>query len=293
MENLVQIIRSLHIALHLFLATAFVFCGVSQADTKGFVSCKEVVVYKEAPNFAGDRTLLGRLSKNTSVSISEESNGEYLVNGGGLHGYVETYCVTHGTPTPASLTADIKKTVQEAQQQLQVLGYPVGSVDGVMGAKAIAVLRKFQSDHGLPVTGQLDRKTLDALNVQTKKLEEEQWNRALKLDSVDAYLNYYKQFPDTWRLAVLQGTLEAEIVGRLGENGFQNEVLVRMNGSDVCTISVAEAMKWNIVARKPVVSGVDQVSQRAPIPNARIVMLKGPDKIVSIDTNAKVDSGER
>jgi hypothetical protein len=32
-----------------------------------------------------------------------------------------------------------------------------------MGAKAIAALKKFQSDHGLPVTGLLDRKTLDTL----------------------------------------------------------------------------------------------------------------------------------
>ena len=33
-----------------------------------------------------------------------------------------------------------------------------------MGARAIAALRKFQADHSLPVTGQLDGNTLDALN---------------------------------------------------------------------------------------------------------------------------------
>jgi peptidoglycan hydrolase-like protein with peptidoglycan-binding domain len=34
-----------------------------------------------------------------------------------------------------------------------------------MGARAIAALKKFQSDHGLPATGQLDRETLDALTI--------------------------------------------------------------------------------------------------------------------------------
>ena len=163
-----RIIRLLSIALCAFPAAAFGFSGISKADTKGFVSCKEAVVYKEAPLFAGDRTLLGKLSRNTSVSISEETSGEYLVSGGGLHGYIQTFCVTLGTPAPATSTAATKnKTVQKAQQ------HPA-----------------------------------------TKESEEEQWERASKLDSVDGYLNYYKQFPDTSRLAVLQGTLEAVIGGK-------------------------------------------------------------------------------
>jgi TPR repeat protein len=36
-----------------------------------------------------------------------------------------------------------------------------------MGARAIAALKKFQADHSLPATGQLDRKTLDALSAKT------------------------------------------------------------------------------------------------------------------------------
>jgi hypothetical protein len=65
---------------------------------------------------------------------------------------------------PAASTAAAKKTIQAAQERLLALGYQPGSADGVMGARAIAALKKFQSDHGLPVTGQLDRKTLDVLN---------------------------------------------------------------------------------------------------------------------------------
>ena len=93
-----RIIRLFRIALCVVAVNAIALCGVSNADTKGFVSCKEVVVYKEGPHFAGGRTLLGKLGKNTVVSISKDSDSEYLVSGGGLQGYVQTYCVTLGTP---------------------------------------------------------------------------------------------------------------------------------------------------------------------------------------------------
>jgi hypothetical protein len=53
---------------------------------------------------------------------------------------------------PAASTAPAKKTIQAAQERLLALGYQPGSADGVMGARAIAALKKFQSDRGLPVT---------------------------------------------------------------------------------------------------------------------------------------------
>ena len=64
----------------------------------------------------------------------------------------------------AAPTAAAKKTIQAAQERLLVLGYQPGAADGVMGAKGIAALKKFQADRSLPITGQLDRKTLDALD---------------------------------------------------------------------------------------------------------------------------------
>ena len=74
---------------------------------------------------------------------------------------------------PATSTAAAKKTIQGAQERLLTLGYQPGAADGVMGAKAIAALKKFQSDHSLPVTGQLDRKTLDALNAKPAEVATE------------------------------------------------------------------------------------------------------------------------
>jgi hypothetical protein len=70
---------------------------------------------------------------------------------------------------PATSTAPTKTTIQAAQKRLLALGYQCGTADGVMGARAVAALRKFQADRSLPVTGQLDRKTLDALNAEVAK----------------------------------------------------------------------------------------------------------------------------
>jgi ankyrin repeat protein len=83
---------------------------------------------------------------------------------------VVSACLLTGTPAygqaataPATSTAAAKKTIQGAQERLLALGYQPGAADGVMGAKAITALKKFQSDHSLPATGLLDRTTLDAL----------------------------------------------------------------------------------------------------------------------------------
>jgi len=68
------------------------------------------------------------------------------------------------TTAPATSAAAAKKTIQLAQDRLLALGYLFGTADGVMGEKTTAALKNFQSAHGLPVTGQLDRKTLAALD---------------------------------------------------------------------------------------------------------------------------------
>ena len=86
-------------------------------------------------------------------------------------------------------TATTKKGVQEAQQRLQkALRYQPGPADGVMGARAIAALKKFQSDHHLPVTGTLDQKTLDTLKVTTPPGVEAQFPDVLQGKLSLAYL---------------------------------------------------------------------------------------------------------
>ncbi len=53
--------------------------------------------------------------------------------------------------------------VYKAQKKLQSLGYKVGSPDGVFGKKTANALRLFQTRHGLPRTGKLDKQTKSLL----------------------------------------------------------------------------------------------------------------------------------
>jgi localization factor PodJL len=42
-------------------------------------------------------------------------------------------------------------------------GYYSGRIDGVMGPETRAAIRSFQSHQGLPVTGQIDSRLINAL----------------------------------------------------------------------------------------------------------------------------------
>lgn len=54
--------------------------------------------------------------------------------------------------------------VREAQTELKRQGFYYGEVDGENGAETSAAIRRFQIRNGLEVTGQLNEKTLDALD---------------------------------------------------------------------------------------------------------------------------------
>jgi len=59
--------------------------------------------------------------------------------------------------TEAAQTVD--PAVYQVQKTLKELGYDPGLPDGVWGKKTTAAVKSFQSDNGLPVTGQLDART--------------------------------------------------------------------------------------------------------------------------------------
>ncbi len=54
------------------------------------------------------------------------------------------------------------------QTKLVDQGYYHGQVDGVIGSGTIEAVRKFQTDHGLPRTGKIDPKLLNALGINYK-----------------------------------------------------------------------------------------------------------------------------
>jgi len=54
------------------------------------------------------------------------------------------------------------------QSKLAQQSYYRGPIDGVIGSGSLQAIRRFQSDHGLPVTGRIDPKLLKALGVEYK-----------------------------------------------------------------------------------------------------------------------------
>lgn len=60
--------------------------------------------------------------------------------------------------------------VLELQDVLVFLGYSAGTPDGIFGRSWVQVLRRFQQDQGLPVTGEVREDTADALNAAVADL---------------------------------------------------------------------------------------------------------------------------
>jgi ligand-binding sensor domain-containing protein len=55
--------------------------------------------------------------------------------------------------------------VKRVQEALKLEGYDVGTPDGVAGTRTVTAIRKYQTDKGIPVTGQIDSATLSALGL--------------------------------------------------------------------------------------------------------------------------------
>lgn len=68
----------------------------------------------------------------------------------------------------ASAEGSSDGTIRSAQQALSDLGFDPGPVDGLMGPKTAAAIRKFQGSNGLRSTGRLDSATVAALHLPEK-----------------------------------------------------------------------------------------------------------------------------
>jgi predicted component of type VI protein secretion system len=64
---------------------------------------------------------------------------------------------------PTALTPQSDPVVRQIQGILQERGYAPGPLDGVLGKKTRAALRRFQRDHRLSVTGEIDAATKSVL----------------------------------------------------------------------------------------------------------------------------------
>jgi hypothetical protein len=78
-----------------------------------------------------------------------------------------------GTP---ELSKNDMRVVEEA---LEAKGYEVGRVDGIADDSARQAIRSFQEDNGLPITGMVDQRTADKLDVRISKSgssQSDHWN---------------------------------------------------------------------------------------------------------------------
>lgn len=66
---------------------------------------------------------------------------------------------------PALKSGDSGALVEHLQRELKRLGYPVGGVDKKYGKLTTAAVLAFQSENGLPVTGDADSETMSRLGV--------------------------------------------------------------------------------------------------------------------------------
>ena len=62
-------------------------------------------------------------------------------------------------------TSDYSETIVAVQKELAKLGYYNGPIDGTVGPQTETAIRWFQSVEKLPVTGQIDDPTLQALRI--------------------------------------------------------------------------------------------------------------------------------
>ena len=75
----------------------------------------------------------------------------------------ETVIAQTSTDTPANTQPLSSRDVLNLQLRLQTLGYYNQAVDGIYGDDTVDALKRFQEDEGLPVTGVVDRLTVDRL----------------------------------------------------------------------------------------------------------------------------------
>jgi peptidoglycan hydrolase-like protein with peptidoglycan-binding domain len=69
------------------------------------------------------------------------------------------------TGTMKQEKTDTKAMTKEVQQALKEKGDDPGTIDGIMGRKTRAAIRKFQKTNGIEVTGTVDKQTAEKLGL--------------------------------------------------------------------------------------------------------------------------------
>jgi hypothetical protein len=107
-----------------------------------------------APSTTADKSMANKPQASGTASYSATTNAQQAQKAPEKQG-----------PSMSSENSS-DSTVRSAQQALNDRGYDAGPVDGMMGPKTEAAIRKFQSATGLPKTGHLDSATIAALHIE-------------------------------------------------------------------------------------------------------------------------------
>lgn len=131
-----------------------------------------------ADNDTQARPMTGK-EKATAIGAGTGAVAGAVVGGpvGAVVGGVAGGVIGHeGTDARGRVNADDSRTsspsmasdssVANAQNALNSQGYNAGSADGRMGPTTRSAIMKFQADHNLPQTGNLDSATMNALNAK-------------------------------------------------------------------------------------------------------------------------------
>ncbi len=88
--------------------------------------------------------------------------------------------VTAGGPNPVVVVPPEDRDVRVAQVALQAAGYNPGPRKGILNGTTQEAIAAFQRDHGLPITGMLDRNTFEHLKSVSGVTTDEHGNGILK-----------------------------------------------------------------------------------------------------------------
>lgn len=105
----------------------------------------------------------------TEVEETEPTSGETMGGEtmGGVEGQEDTNVVNESEiePQAGTQTTFDKQTIRKVEQALKEKNLFKGKVDGVIDTQTTEAIRRFQTDNGMTVTGQLDSRLIQALGV--------------------------------------------------------------------------------------------------------------------------------
>jgi hypothetical protein len=145
------------------------------------------------------------------------------------------------------------------QRRLNGLGYEAGPVDGVSGRRTEQAIAYFQTDHGLPATGEIDQATVKLLASDDAARHVRRFETLLAQGGpgTDRFglglLSRFQQLPNHTHLQL--ATLMNNVAGQLQRTGGYDEALARLSQAERLAVPVRaaqpalySALLWNQAA---------------------------------------------